>query len=240
MNTDLLKRHEFNSNWCNDHVGIVTSLSFFDLNKLEIFEQLNNFSWVEFKSPTAIRKKTRAVYQNGFRKIDTQLKMHLDLRSFNHSHVDGLYALTAAEMPLRFESEMMKPFKNERFNQITTIKQDQINKRYQLWGEELILRSPNTCVGVYREGLLQGWFLTELINGVLDITLAVLHIDSTTCGEDLYYCALRWFKECGYGKASSWFSASNIPVLNIFSGAGAIFSVAQDLWIWEKEKYCAE
>src|SRR4051812_47268781 len=47
----MIKRHEFNSDWWGEEVGIISDPEFFRLPEKEQRTSLEKFAWVEFTSP---------------------------------------------------------------------------------------------------------------------------------------------------------------------------------------------
>ena len=68
--------------------------------------------------------------------------------------------------------------------------------------------------------------------GSLNLTLAMLSPKAEISGVHLYRTAFDTYAKRGAKLGWASFSASNIPVLNIYASLGARFTKAEAYWFW--------
>lgn len=229
----MIRRHEFNSEWWGEAVGIVSDNAFFKLPSPEQLALLQKFAWVEFAQPISRLPPRPALASSGFFHADTQLRFRLDLRRVPTTRCcDHLAVESAVESPFHISPAEIRPFLNERFGVLPGITESGLSERYSLWASRLIADDPGTCLRFRLGEATQGWFLAQSDNDGLGLTLAMLSASAKISGYDLYACALACFASRGYALGHASFSVRNISVLNIYSRLGARFLEPREVWMW--------
>ncbi len=228
----MIRRHDFNSEWWGDEVGIVPDAAFFDLTPKDRFAQLQEFVWVEFAQPISQLPSRRVLADAGFFYADTHLRFRLDMRNVEcSSSACRLEVRSAAELPFEIHATDIRPFLNERFYVLPGATEVRVTARYHRWASRLISQHPATCLCLSLENEVQGWFLTQPEKAGLQLTLAMLNVRAKISGLELYARSLAHLSEIGYSLGFASFSARNTNVLNIYSRLGARFLEPRECWM---------
>jgi hypothetical protein len=229
----MIRRHDFNSEWWGEDVGIISDNTFFELPSRDQLAALQKFSWVEFVQLVSQLPSRRALAAAGFFYGDTQIRFRLDLRRIPPSQCqDKLAVESAAELSFRISHSDIHPFLHERFGVLPGITETRLSERYSLWASRLIASDPETCITLSLGETTQGWFLAQRDHGSLELTLAMLSAGAKISGYDLYAHACAHFADCGHRLGNASFSVRNSSVLNIYSRLGARFLEPREIWIW--------
>lgn len=225
----MIDQHDFNSEWWGEPVGILRDTSLFEGSESEVREELDRFAWIEYRADIKSAPHA-ALTRFGFFFVDTQIEFRIGLKRVSRTpSIDRLTAKTADETEVRIIAPA--PFESERFVFIPGATNERVSSRYIDWGNDLIQRNPANCLAIYDGDALQGWFLSEEGDKVLRLTLAMLHRDATIAGSYLYHRALVEYGARGHRIGWARFSATNLPVLNIYSTLGAQFTGAEGCWL---------
>lgn len=229
----MIRRHEFNSEWWGEDVGVVPDNTFFELPWRDQSAALQTFAWAEFAQQVSQLPPRRALAAAGFFHADTQIRFRLDLRRIPPSQHSGQLAVKpATEAPFQISSTVIRLFVHERFDVLPGITQSRLSARYGLWASRLIASNPETCLSLHLGKATQGWFLAQRDHQGLELTLAMLSAGANVSGYDLYACALTHFVDRGHHLGHASFSVRNSSVLNIYSRFGARFLEPREIWIW--------
>ncbi|MDT8066596.1 MAG: hypothetical protein ROO76_00365 [Terriglobia bacterium] len=228
----MIRRHDFNSEWWGEDVGIVSDPAFFELAAPERMAAQQKFAWLEFVdtvSPPLRQALTRA----GFFYIDTQIRFRLDMRNISLTPCgQELQVETAAESPFAIHAAELRPFEHERFYALPGATELKISSRYALWAADLVRDHSETCLRLLQNNDVQGWFLAQRETEGLRLTLAMLSSDTRVSGYDLYARAISHFAAMGLRLGFASFSANNSNVLNIYARMGARFLQPRECWMW--------
>jgi len=227
----VIGRHDFNSEWCGQEVGIVRDNAFFELSVLERENRLRPWAWVEARQGAGLA--SRALGAAGFTQVDTQMPFKIGL-----ARLQGSPSLERAEVrfadqePFHVPGAELADFAHERFAVLPGVGMADLNRRYALWSEQLLQADPAHCMQVLVGGEVQGWFLGRQTEQGLELTLAMLKRGASISGHLLYHRALLAYAERGARVGHAAFSVSNTPVLNIYASLGARFLAPVASWFW--------
>lgn len=233
----MIRRHDFNSEWWGEDVGIVPDSKFFEEPSRDQSAALQKFAWVEFAQPVSQLPSRHALAAAGFFFADTQIRFRLNLRRIPSSQCEGQLAVkSAAQSTFRISPTDIRPFLHERFSVLPGITESRLSARYSLWSSRLIASDPGTCLRISLHKETQGWFLARGDNDGLNLTLAMLSADANISGYHLYSRAVAHFADCGQRLGHASFSVRNSSVLNIYSRLGARFLEPREIWIWVRRQ----
>ena len=233
----MIKKHEFNSEWWGEEVGIVTDSAFFAQSPETQFGALQRFAWVEFVQPVSKLPERTTLANSGFFYIDSQVRFRIDLSHIKPgSCASALKVEIAAESPFVINEGDLKTFPHERFYALPGASETRVNARYVLWSNNLIRQNPTTCLRFTQGGSVQGWFLSHPESGSVDLTLAMLSSMASASGFDVYSRALAEYFSMGLRFGSASFSVRNSPVHNIYSSLGARFLEPRECWMWIRRR----
>ena len=242
----MLETHEFNTAWWGAPTGIVRHPEFFSLPVDQQRELLTPFEWAEFKASLVYSDREEALpyrqlLRAGFIQADTQIHFRIGLAALQlTSLLEPLSVRFADEVPFSLPLEAMSIFRHERFYILPGISAERINRRYAMWGQQIILTHPATCLEVLLDGKVQGWFLSMKEGAKLNLTLAMLHQNASISGSMLYQRALVAYGSRGYRIGYASFHVGNTDVLNIYAHLGARFLTPTACWIWINERLLHE
>ena len=228
----MIQRHEFNTEWWGEDVGIVRDPAFFKLDASMRISALRKFAWVEFVDRVSPDLR-QALMKAGFFHVDTQIRFRLDMRNVPVTQGgQELHVESAAESPFEIHAAEVRPFRQERFYALPRATESKISARYALWSARLVRDHPASCLRVLRNDEVQGWFLAQSEKEGLKLTLAMLSERACVSGYDLYARAISQFAAMNYRLGFASFSANNSNVLNIYARMGAKFLEPRECWLW--------
>lgn len=228
----MIRRHEFNTEWWGEDVGIVTDPAFFVLAAPQRIAALRKFAWVEFVNSVSLSLR-QALTGAGFFYVDTQVRFRLDMRNIQVTECGKeLQVESAAESSFEVHATDLRAFQHERFYALPHATEARVSARYALWAKHLIRDHPANCLRLLRKGEVQGWFLAQPEKEGLKLTLAMLSERAGVSGYDLYARAISHFAAMGYRLGFASFSANNTNVLNIYARMGAKFLEPRECWLW--------
>ncbi|PBA31087.1 hypothetical protein CKJ65_15135 [Mycobacterium intracellulare] len=230
----VIREHVFNSQWWGAPVGIVDSpQALLAMPANARIAALDRFAFVELRGRDDALGLSRALAAIGFYHVDTQLAFRIGLSGLRSSDtIERLQVSFADEVKLVIDAENLADFRHERYLQLPGIRPYKVASRYATWGNALVEQAPATCLALYDDDALQGYFLSQLRAGSLHLTLAMLTRDARITGHHLYLRALLAYAERGHRTGRAEFSASNTAVLNIYAGLGARFLTAEQCFLW--------
>ncbi len=227
-----VRRHDFNSEWWGDEVGIVDDPAFFARPAEDQARLLAPYAWTEFKASELHRLPVQAIARAGFVAVGLNLSFRLNLARVTLTEsARGLVCRTAREHRVGLDLASMRPFAHERFALLPGMNAERFNTRYLIWAEQLLARSPETSLEILHDGRVQGWFLSEPRSGGLFLGLAMLAEGAAISGHLLYQAAMGSYSARGHRLGFADFSAENTAVLNIYASCGARFLAPQYHWI---------
>jgi len=227
----MIRRHEANSGWWGEPVGVLDDAGFFALEAPAQRQALDEFSFVEFKAPLEAAPPAAALARAGFLLADVQIPFRIALAAVPPvASLAGYACRSAAEEAFEVRQEHMRGFAHERFTELPGMTIERLNARYATWSNQLIERSPGWCLRLSHGGVTQGWFLAEPAGSGLFLALAMLAERATVSGQHLYQCAMNEFAQRGAGVGQASFSVRNTAVLNIYARLGARFTPAVGVW----------
>jgi hypothetical protein len=226
----MIDDHVFSSRWYGAPVGIVRDAGFFGLPAAERLAALARYAWVEYRG--AVADGTLA---DGFEQTDVQIHFRVKLQEApSNPSLDTLTVVRADQEPFTIAASHMTDFTHERFNRVPGITTRMITQRYEMLAAAILQSAPRFCLELRSNRGVEGWFLSnkDPTHPGLNLTVAVLHRDARISGMLLYKKALGTY--CGMGETMGWasFSATNTPVLNIYSELGARFTESVPIWLW--------
>ncbi len=228
----MIRRHDFNSEWCGQEVGIVAEDAFFDLAASERDEQLAPWAWVEARSGAAPQEAARRAAA-GFFQVDVQVRFRIGLARLESSpSVDRLDVVSAEEAELHVAPDELADFAHERFLAVPGIDAAALNRRYARWGADLIASDPALALEVRLGDVPQGWFLSRRTSAGLELTLAMLRRGAEITGHHLYHKALLAYGARGERVGAAAFSVTNTAVHNVYASLGARFLEPEACWLW--------
>lgn len=229
---NFISKHEPNSVWWNDAVGIIQSPEFFSLPEKSRLEMLSAYSWVEYKAPFESSEVSR-ISQHGFLLTDVQISFSINWEDATPAPIAPSYELVFADKTLFVvDYGVSRDFKAERFQALPGISWEKLDRRYVAWANQLIRENPEFALAVYFEGKIQGWCFGKPSEAGLEFTLAMLHRDAAIPGKLLYSLAFNAFREKGIRHIFSCFSVQNMATMNIFSKYNVHFKSPTGCWFW--------
>ena len=231
----MIDSHDFSSRWFGSPVGIVRDAAFFALPATERQAALARYSWVEYRAPSVDGAALAALMQDGFLQSDVQIHFRLRLEEPTPSpSLDSLSVVRADQKPFGIASGEMADFTHERFSLVPGVTTRMITERYEMWATGILKNAPHFCLQVRSERGVEGWFLSskDTRQAGLNLALAVLHREARISGMLLYKKALGAYRSMGETLGWASFSATNTPVLNIYSELGARFTSSGVIWLW--------
>jgi hypothetical protein len=231
----VIDSHDFSSHWFGSPVGIVRDAAFFALSMAERRAALARYSWVEYRAPSVDGAVLAALMQDGFLQSDVQIHFRLRLTEAEPGpSLDSLSVVRADERPFSIAAGEMAEFTHERFSLVPGVSTRMITQRYEMWAAGILKSAPHFCLEVRSERGVEGWFLSSkhTDHAGLNLALAVLHRDARISGMLLYRKALGIYRSMGETLGWASFSATNTPVLNIYSELGARFTSSTVIWLW--------
>jgi len=230
----MIHKHEFNSLWWGNDVGVVQAKDLMMLSADEVDRQNSRFAWIEARAsrtPGSAPIDALQMQALGFFHVDTQIQFKIGLNRLKSTpSLDDLEVRFADAEPFNVNNGDFKAFEFERFSQLPECSTEKINERYRLWSQQLIADNPYNCLRIFLNGDVQGYFLSRKNPAGFELTLAMLHSNAKITGMHLYHKALLAYTERGIhiGKAS--FSVYNAAVHNIYASLGARFLSTEDFW----------
>ena len=229
----MIKKHEFNTEWWGEEVGVVTDSEFFRQSSAEQRAALQQFAWVEFVQTVSKVPDRRVLAGAGFFNIDTQVRFRLDLTHIEPSAcAKSLQVEIASQSPFGIQDGDLSRFQHERFYALPGASEARVNNRYVRWSNNLIHEHPATCLRFSQDSRVQGWFLSHPESGSIDLTLAMLGSAASISGFDLYSRALGEYAGLGFRLGLASFSVRNGAVHNIYAKLGARFLEPRECWMW--------
>jgi hypothetical protein len=229
----VIRRHDFNTAWWGEEVGIIDDTAFFELSTDARAAALQPFAWAELVQPLSRLPARRRLAEAGFFHADTQVRFRLDLRRVRTSPSAAELAVERADVtPFGVAPKEMRPFLHERFYTLPGADAARVTARYARWSAELIRDHPRTCRRFLREGRVQGWFLAQPEGSTVNLALAMLAAEAVTSGYDVYARAATEFAGLGFHIGWASFSVSNTAVQNIYASLGARFVEPREYWMW--------
>jgi hypothetical protein len=231
----MIDSHDFSSQWFGSPVGIVRDAAFFALPAAERRAALGRYSWVEYRAPSVDGAVLAALMQDGFLQSDVQIHFRLRIAAPEPGpSLDTLSVVRADEKPFSIAPGEMADFTHERFSLVPGVTTRMITQRYEMWAVGILKSAPHFCLEVRSERGVEGWFLSskDAKHAGLNLALAVLHRDAGISGMLLYRKALGVYRSMGETLGWASFSATNTPVLNIYSELGARFTSSTVIWLW--------
>lgn len=229
----MIRLHETNTAWWGSPVGLVEDARWFDQEEIARRHDLGRFSWVEYKAALTQSPSPFLLARTGFAFVDVQINFRLSLSRLPQSpSLAPLECHSAKTHPWQLNAGEMRHFEHERFLQLPGADKARLAERYSRWANEVITRSPASCVQIIFAGRVQGWFIAEPTNAGLHLALAMLAAGSTISGHHLYHRALRFYADHGFTVGQAAFSVRNTPVMNIYAQLGARFSAPVGCWLW--------
>lgn len=227
----MIRRHDFNSQWWGEPVGIVDDAAFFQLSPEQRALALTPYRWVEFKSRLQTAPPLEMLNDAGFILADTQLEFRIALKNGAPGACGDVQAQFADDAPFELREEDLSLFEHERYRHVPGSNSQRINRRYFEWGRQLIRDHPACCLQITARGARQGWFLSRPAAG-LNLTIAMLHREARIPGFVLYERALQAYAARGHRMGWASFSVLNTAVLNIYARLGARFTAPTGVWLW--------
>jgi hypothetical protein len=230
----MIRDHEFNSLWWGSPVGFVHDPAFFSLDPEKQQILLQPYAWAEFYAQLDQAPSLQNLAAAGFTQTDTQIQFLLNLSKVEATaSTDRLDYYFADQKNFHIEVEELVMFTHERFQHIPGCTGTRTNERYALWANRLIREHPKTCMRLFLDNKLQGWFLSrpEKQRG-LNLTLAMLSNTAKISGMLLYQQACVAYADRGHRLGNASFSVSNTSVHNIYATLGARFMPPGGNWLW--------
>lgn len=235
--TTLIRKHDFNSDWLNENIGIITDIDFFSQPKKEIVAALNQFAWVELRTDKIAPQQLYQLHSLNFWQVDEQIAFDLALRKIAfYPEIDNLELISAKDKFFSVGPHDIHSFKNERFLALPNISEEDNNKRFIIWANQLIEQYPEWCLQINQNGKTQGWYLGVPSEEGIELTLTMLHKDAVIRGKFIYHKAIQYYAK-NFANGFARFSAKNLAVLNILSSLGAKFKRNENVWFWVNENY---
>lgn len=231
----MIDSHDFSSQWFGSPVGIVREAGFFAQPAAMRRAALERYSWVEYRAPSVDGATLAALLEDGFLQSDVQIHFRLRLEETQPSpSLDALTVVRGDQKPFRIAPGEMAEFTHERFSLVPGVTTRMITERYEMWAEGILESAPQYCVEIRSQRGVEGWFLSSKSthHAGLNLALAVLHRDARISGMLLYRKALDAYKRMGESLGWASFSATNTPVLNIYSELKARFTSSGVIWLW--------
>ena len=230
----MIDSHEFSSQWYGSPVGIVRDAAFFALPAAERREALQRYSWVEYRAAAADGDTDATSWGRRLPAVRRADPFPLEARGSSAQPQPGCLTVVRADQePFAIGAGDMAEFTHERFSLVPGITTRMITQRYDVGGGDIEER-PAFLPGVTFGAGRGGWFLSskDPHRAGLNLALAVLHRESRISGMLLYRKALGVYRTMGESIGWASFSATNTPVLNIYSELGARFASSSVIWLW--------
>ena len=230
----MIRDHEFNTRWWGKSVGFVFDPAFFSLDAKTQMKLLEPYAWVEFYSQTDQAPPLQNLAAAGFIQTDTQINFLLNLGNVESTvSSDSLEFGFADQKDFDIEVEELAMFSHERFQHIPGCTLTRTNERYTKWANGLIQKHPETCMQLFLNNRLQGWFLSSPgKQRGLQLTLAMLSNTAEVSGMLLYQQACIAYAGRGHRLGGASFSVKNTAVHNIYAALGARFIPPGGNWLW--------
>lgn len=230
----MIRDHEFNSRWWGSPVGFVHDPAFFSLDPAAQQKLLEPYAWAEFYAQLDQAPPLRDLAAAGFMQTDTQIQFLLNLSKVEATaSADKLGYCFADQKNFDIEVEELAMFTHERFGHIPGCTGTRTNERYALWANKLIREHRETCMQLFLNDKLQGWFLSHPgKQRGLNLALAMLSNTAEISGMLLYQQACVAYAGRGHRLGNASFSVTNNPVHNIYITLGARFMPAGGNWLW--------
>lgn len=230
----MIRNHKFNTDWWGVPVGFVHDPTFFSLDAAKQENLLEPYAWAEFYSQLDQAPPLQDLAAAGFIQTDTQIRFLLNLSKVETTtSTDRLDFHFADQKNFDIKVEELAMFTHERFQHIPGCTGTRTNERYALWANRLIREHPETCLQLYLNDKLQGWFLS--LPGEqrrLNLALAMLSNSAEISGMLLYQQACVAYAGRGHRLGSASFSVTNTAVHNIYATLGARFMPPGGNWLW--------
>jgi hypothetical protein len=227
----MINKHDFNSQWWGNDVGVVQAQDLMTLSSNEVDAQCAPYAWVEARAANNAAINAHQMNTHGFFHVDTQIRFKIRLKGLSSTpSLDNLEVKFADETPFSVTAANFKAFEAERFAQLPNCSADKIKERYALWSQSLIANNPESCLRVFLNGEEQGYFLSQNTKSGFELTLAMLHTGAKISGMHLYHKALLAYAERGHRLGGAGFSVYNSLVHNIYANLGARFLSTEDFW----------
>lgn len=233
----MIRNHEVNTRWWGSLVGFVHDPAFFSLDRISQRKLLEPYAWAEFYSPMDQAPPLLDLATAGFFQADTQIQFLLNLRKVKATpSTDRLEYIFADQKNFDIEVEELAMFTHERFRHIPGCTGARTNERYALWAKNLIRKHPETCMLLFLDNKLQGWFLSRPVEQRgLNLALSMLSNTAEVSGMLLYQQAFVAYAERGHRLGNASFSVTNTPVHNIYATLDARFMPPGGNWLWISE-----
>ena len=229
----MIREHAFNSAWWGKPTGIVDAPEFFSASEEEQRRALAPYAWAEFRCPLDTAPDPWRLARRGFAQADTQVRFRIPLRRLTAESSGAALAVDFGDkVHFDLRPEDLPFFDRERFRWLPGATPEVVRRRYALWANDLLAKSPEWCVQVGPAEDPQGWFLAEPEKNHLHLALAMLRPGATISGFDLYAAALGAFAERGMRMGEARFSIENRAVHNIYARLGAVFLETIGVWMW--------
>jgi len=230
----MIRNHKFNTSWWGKPVGFVHDPAFFSLDAAMQKSLLEPYIWAEFYSQLDQAPPLQDLATAGFIQTDTQIQFLLNLSKVEATaSTDRLDFHFADQKNFNIKVEELAMFTHERFQHIPDCTVHSTNERYALWANRLICEHPETCLQLFLNNKLQGWFLS--LPGEqrgLNLALAMLSNAAEISGMLLYQQACIAYAGRGHRLGSASFSVTNTAVHNIYATLGARFMPPGGNWLW--------
>lgn len=233
----MIREHEFNTHWWGSPVGFVYDPAFFSLDSGTQQKLLRPYAWAEFHAQMDQTPSLRNIATAGFFQTDTQIQFLLNLSKVEATpSMDRLEFHFADQKNFDIEAKELTMFTHERFRHIPGCTGARTNERYALWANQLIHEHPETCLQLFLDNKLQGWFLSRPgEQRGLNLTLAMLSNTAVISGMLMYQQAFVAYADRGHRLGNASFSVTNTSVHNIYATLGARFMPPACNWLWISE-----
>jgi len=230
----MIRNHEFNSHWWGTPIGFIDDPAFFTLTSEKQQDILAPYAWAEFCSDLDQTPPLENLAAAGFNQFDTQIHFLINLSKVEASaSTERLDLNFADQINFDIDAKGLALFTHERFHHIPGCTVTRTNERYAMWANKLINEHPKTCMQLFLDNRLQGWFLS--LPGKkkgLDLALAMLSNTAEISGMLLYQQACIAYALRGHRLGSASFSVTNTAVHNIYTTLGARFMSPSGNWLW--------
>ena len=158
----MIRDHEFNTRWWGRPVGFVHDPAFFSLDPATQQKLLEPYVWAEFYSQLDQAPPLSNLSAAGFIQTDTQIRFLLNLGKVEATaSTDRLDYSFADQKDFVIEAEQLAMFTHERFRHVPGCTGSHTNERYALWANDLIQEHADSCMQLFLNDKLQGWFLSR-------------------------------------------------------------------------------
>ncbi len=228
----MIRQHDFNAEWWGAPIGIVADAeALLRASPAEVSAACKRYEWVELRYLDDAAVDHVALLERGFFAVDTQIRFRVGLpRLRSTPSLERLQVRFAHEEPFDVEPGDILPFGSERYAALPGATEEKMRERYVMWSKVLLEQTPERCLQVHIDGVVQGHFLSQSQQGRLNLTLAMLHPNATCSGMLLFHKALLAYAAQGERVGHASFRATNTAVLNIYSSLGARFLKPELFW----------